>query len=493
MRKFYLLAIDLGASSGRAILGILTENKLELKEIHRFENRMQQINGSYYWDIFRLFNEIKIGFKKCISEYKIQPDSIGIDTWGVDYSLINKEGQIIGLPYAYRDHRTNGIMEEFFKLMPSDEVYRLSGLQFMQFNTLFQLYSSVREKQSQMKIAKSLLFMPDTLNYLFTGIKRNEYTIASTSQLLKPGQDKWEKKLFKVAGIPKKLVNDIIQPGNVLGKITNEISLELNSKQIPVVAVASHDTASAVVSVPAEDNDWVFISSGTWSIMGIECKNPIVNTDSLTMNFTNEGGVDGTTRFLKNIMGMWLIQECKRIWDQERKHEWSEIVEMSKIDNPFKSLIDPDNHSFLNPENMPEAIKEYCRRTNQPVPESKGEIARCIYVSLVLKYKYTFDQLERVSEKKINRIHIIGGGAHNREMNQMTANAIMVPVYAGPTEATSIGNIMCQACGLGLVGSLKEIRKIVKKSFKVVEYQPHNRNIWEEPYDRFLEHVNQSS
>ncbi|NQU87572.1 MAG: rhamnulokinase [Mariniphaga sp.] len=485
MSKYYLLAFDIGASSGRAILGTLSSGKLELQEVHRFENRMQKIHGSYYWNIFCLFDELKTGLKKCISEFGIQPDSVGIDTWGVDYTLLNKEGEIIGLPFAYRDHRTDNSMKEFFKLLPEKETYMLSGIQFLQFNTLFQLFSAYKSKSSQTKTAKNLLFTPDTLSYLFTGIKKNEYTIASTSQMLKPGKPEWEKKLIKAAGIPKKLVCNFIQPGNVLGNITDDICAEVGSKPIPVVAVASHDTASAVVSVPATDNDWVFISSGTWSIMGIESSLPIVNDQTLKMNFTNEGGVEGTTRFLKNIMGMWLIQECKRIWDQEKKHEWSEIVEMSKTVKPFKSLIDPDDQSFLNPGNMPDAVKSYCEKTNQLVPETKGEIARCIYVSLVLKYKFTLNQIEIITGKKIEKIHIIGGGAHNKELNQMTSNAIMVPVFAGPTEATSIGNIMYQAKGLGLMGSLKEIREIVKKSFKVVEYQPNPDAEWENTYKRF--------
>ena len=485
MSKYYLLAFDLGASSGRAILGILSGGRLELKEVHRFENRMLQIHGSFYWNIFSLFNELKTGLKKCISELSVQPDSIGIDTWGVDYSLLNKEGQVIGLPYAYRDHRTDNSMKEFFKLLPAKETYLLSGIQFMQFNTLFQLFASCKSNLSQMKIAKTLLFTPDTLNYLFTGVKKNEYTIASTSQLLKPGKAEWEHKLFKTAGIPKKLVTEIIRPGNIIGKITDEICSELKSKSIPVVAVASHDTASAVASVPASGGNWAYISSGTWSIMGIESEKPIVNEESLRMNFTNEGGVEGTTRFLKNIMGMWLIQECKRIWDHERKHEWQEIVEMSKAVKPFRSLIDPDDASFLNPGDMPEAVKNYCAETGQPIPVSKGEIARCIYDSLVLKYKFTLHQIESVTGKKVEKIHIIGGGAHNSEINQLTANATVVPVYAGPTEATSVGNILYQAKGLGLVGSLEEVREIVEKSFQVVEYQPNPQLEWDKAYDRF--------
>lgn len=491
MDKYYFLAFDLGASSGRAILGILSSGKLELKEVHRFKNQMLKIHGSYFWDIFGLFNELKVGLKKCISEHGIQPDSIGIDTWGVDYSLVSKEGQVLSLPYAYRDHRTDGAMKKFFKKVTAKKTYSLTGIQFMQFNTLFQLFSSVEEKYSQLNIAKSLLFTPDALNYLFTGIKKNEYTIASTSQMLKPGKAEWQNKIIKAAGIPNKILNDIIQPGYVLGKITSDICSEVGSKSIPVVAVASHDTASAVVSVPANSSNWAFISSGTWSIMGVESPAPIVNDKSMKMNFTNEGGVEGTTRFMKNIMGMWLIQECKRIWDQERLYEWDEIVKLSSEAKAFKSLINPDDPSFLNPVSMPEAIKDFCKKTNQPVPEEKGEIARCIYDSLILKYKYTLKQIETVTGRKINKLHIIGGGAHNRMINQLTANATMVPVFAGPTEATSIGNIMYQANGLGVVASLNDIREVVRKSFEVVEYQPEPVLDWDNAFSRFCCYVDE--
>jgi rhamnulokinase len=485
MSKYYLLAFDLGATSGRAILGTLEDGRLSLEEIHRFQNRMVQIHGSFYWNVFGLFEELKTGLRKCITEFGIQPDSIGINTWGVDYSLLNREGQIIGLPYAYRDHRTDSVMEEFFKIKPAKKIYESTGIQFLQINSLYQLYVSAKQKHSVLDIAESLLFMPDTLNYLFTGIKRNEYTIASTSQLLKAGEPEWAYKLFKKARISKKLAGEIIQPGNILGSLTEEVCRETRSKSIPCIAVASHDTASAVVSVPATDGNWAYISSGAWSVMGIENSTPIVNDESLAKNFTNEGGVDGTNHFLKNIMGMWLIQECKRIWDQEWPLEWSELMQMSKASLPFKSLINPDDPMFLNPVNMPEAIRNFCLKSGQPIPETKGEITRCIYDSLILKYKHTLSQIESVTGKKIDKIHIIGGGAYNREINQLTANATVVPVFAGPTDATAIGNIMYQAKGLGLVGSLTEIREIIRNSFEVNEFQPNPKLDWENAYTRF--------
>lgn len=485
MSKKHFLAFDLGASSGRAILGTLENGKLELTEIHRFKNQMTRIHGSYYWNIYSLFDELKTGLKKCISEYKIQPDSIGIDTWGVDYSLVSQSGQLIGLPFAYRDHRTDNAMEDFFKFLPKKETYLLSGIQFMQFNTLFQLFASKQEKHSRLNTAESLLFTPDTLNYLFTGVKKNEYTIASTSQLLKPGKAEWEEELFKSAGISANLVGEIIQPGTIVGNVLPEIQEDTGSKEIPCIAVASHDTASAIASVPAGGGNWAYLSSGTWSLLGIESPVPLVSEKSLEMNFTNEGGVEGTTRFLKNIMGMWLIQECKRIWDEEKQIDWQEIVDLSNEIVPFKYLINPDNSMFLNPGNMPKAIQEYCKNTGQAIPETKGEIARCIYDSLALKYKFTIKQIESLTGNVIEKLHIIGGGANNKMMNQLTADAICIPVYAGPTEATAIGNLMMQAKAVGAVNSLGEIRDVIKNSSEVVKYNSSPKLDWEAAYKRF--------
>jgi rhamnulokinase len=423
--------------------------------------------------------------KKCVNEHGIQPLSFGIDTWGVDYSLVTGNGQLSGLPYAYRDHRTDNMMDEFFRILPEKETYRLSGIQFLQFNTLFQLFSSVLKNDPALKIAEGMLFTPDTLNYLFTGVQKNEYTIASTSQLLKPGKAEWETRLFKAAGIPEKLTRDIVEPGTVLGLALPEIDEQTGCGELTCVAVASHDTASAVVSVPAEGENWAYLSSGTWSLLGIESPEPLVSEKTLEMNFTNEGGAEGTTRFLKNIMGMWLIQECKRVWDEEKEINWQEIVYLSQLAEPFKCFINPDDAGFLNPGNMPRAIQEYCRKTNQPVPESKGEIARCIYDSLVLKYKYTIRQIESVTGNRIEKLHIIGGGANNEMLNQLTANALGIPVVAGPTEATAIGNIMMQARAMGFVGSLKEIREVVRTSFDVKTYSPSPKLDWEKAFATF--------
>ena len=485
MKGHHFLAFDLGASSGRALLGSLIDNKLQITEIHRFTNQMMLIHGHYFWNIFSLFEELKTGLAKCIREYGYQPESIGIDTWGVDYALITRDGYLAGLPFAYRDGRTNNSMEEFFQLLPKKETYMLSGIQFMQFNTLFQLFSAYQSKLEALKITDSLLFTPDTLNFLFTGIRKNEYTIASTSQMLKAGKPEWEFRLFDVAGISHDIVEEIVLPGTILGPLLPEVCDETGSDPIPCIAVASHDTASAVASVPAEEGTWMFISSGTWSLMGIESPVPLVSEETLALNYTNEGGVDGTTRFLKNIMGLWLIQECKRKWDSEVSLSWSNIVEMSQTAEPFVSLVDPDDNSFLNPPDMPEAIRDFCRKTGQTVPGSKAAIARCVYDSLALKYRYTLEQIESVIKKPVERIHIIGGGANNRFLCQLTADATELPVIAGPVEATAIGNMLMQARGLGYIDSLCEMRKIVSDSFDVMQYLPSRISGLDAIYARF--------
>jgi rhamnulokinase len=484
--KHHFLAFDLGASSGRAILGTLNEGKLSLTEIHRFKNQMACIHGSFYWNIFSLFEELKKGLARCVSEFGIRPLSIGIDTWGVDYALVMEDGRLAGLPYAYRDHRTDRVMEAYFKLMSQKDTYFLTGIQFMQFNTLFQLFSSVQQNDRFLQIADKLLFTPDVLNYFFTGIKKNEYTIASTSQLIKPGKPEWEQKLFEVSGIPEKLQADIVLPGTILGNVLPEIDEQTGCGTIPCVAVASHDTASAVVSVPAEGENWAYLSSGTWSLLGIETPAPVVSEKSLQMNFTNEGGAELKTRFLKNIMGMWLIQECKRIWDREKEVGWDEIVSLCNEAEPFKCIINPDAPQFLNPGNMPKSIRDFCMKTGQPEPVTKGEIARCIYDSLALKYKHTLLQIEEVSGKKIDRLHIIGGGASNEMLNQLTADITGKQIISGPAEATAIGNIMMQAKALGITGSINSIREVVRNSFEVKMYNPSSTTGTDKAYERFL-------
>lgn len=487
MNQKYFLAFDLGASSGRAILGILTDGKLELKEIHRFTNQMQLINGHYFWNIFSLFNELKTGLKICVKEHGIQPESIGIDTWGVDFVHLNREGQILSLPFAYRDSRTNTSMDDLFQKVPSEEVYAQTGIQFMQFNSLFQLFSMVKDQSSLLEITDSILFMPDALNYLFSGVKKSEFSIASTSQMIVPGTCEWNYGLLEKAGIPTSILQEIILPGTIIGNITEEVARETGSNPVPVIAVAAHDTGSAIVSVPCCDSNFVYVSSGTWSVMGIESPRPIISEQSRQLNFTNEGGVDGTTRFLKNIMGMWLIQEVQRIWEGEgTKYSWPEMVELARKSEPFKLLINPDDPMFLNPRDMTQAIRDFCYQTAQGTPQNHGETIRCIYDSLALKYRYTLEQVSEFTVEPVEVIHIIGGGANNHFLNQLTADATGLTVVAGPTEATAIGNIMVQAKALGYVGSLNEIRQIIANSSKLTRFIPSDELDWNEAYDRYL-------
>ena len=487
MNKRYFLAFDLGASSGRAILGTLTNGRLELTEIHRFVNQMQLINGHHFWNIFSLFNELKIGLKTCVKELGIQPESIGIDTWGVDFVHLTREGHILSIPYAYRDSRTNTSMEDLFQKIPREEVYAQTGIQFMQFNSLFQLFSMVKDQSSLLEITDTILFMPDALNYLFSGVKKSEFSIASTSQMIVPGTCSWNFDLIEKAGIPTELFQDIILPGTILGNIQQEITRETGSKQIPVIAVAGHDTASAIVSVPCSGDNFVYLSSGTWSIMGIESKHPLISEQTYQLNFTNEGGVEGTTRFLKNIMGMWLIQEVQRIWSEEgTNYTWPAMVELARRSDPFKYLINPDDPLFLNPKDMTQAVRDFCYQTAQGTPHTHDEVIRCIYDSLALKYRYTLEQIQDVTQEKIEVIHIIGGGANNHFLNQLTADATGLRVIAGPTEATAIGNIMIQAKALGCVGSIQEIREIIAGSFDLFHFVPSDELNWDEAYNRYL-------
>lgn len=487
MNRKHFLAFDLGASSGRAILGTLKDDQLELLEIHRFVNQMQLINGHHFWNIFSLFNELKTGLKKCIKDYEIQPESIGIDTWGVDFAHLNREGLILTLPYAYRDSRTNTSMEDLFHVIPQKEVYAQTGIQFLQFNSIFQLFSMVKDQSSLLEITDSILFMPDALNYLFTGIKKSEFTIASTSQMLVPGTAEWNFELIEKAGIPTHILQEIILPGTILGNIQNDVARETGSKLVPVIAVAEHDTGSAIVSVPCEAKNFVYLSSGTWSIMGLECDQPIISEQTHQLNFTNEGGVEGTTRFLKNIMGMWLIQEVQRIWESEgTSYTWPKMVELARESEPFRFLINPDDSMFLNPRDMTQAVRDFCYQTAQGTPQNHGEVIRCIYDSLALKYRYTLEQIRDVSNQPIEVIHIIGGGANNNFLNQLTADATGLKVVAGPTEATAVGNILMQAKALGYVGSLDEIRQIVANSFDCVNFLPSAELDWNEAYNRYL-------
>lgn len=479
------LAFDIGAASGRAILGSIIDNKLNLKEILRFPNEMIFSNGHYFWDINKLFEEIKKGIKICINTEKQIPLSIGIDTWGVDFVLLDNKNNFVELPYVYRDKLFEGKKEEFFKIMPAKELYALTGTQFLPFNSVFQLFALINEKPELINKAEKLLFMPDALNFLLCGTKKSEYTIASTSQLLNPFNKEWEKKVFIKLGISTDLMCDLIFPGQKLGFLKEKMCEELSIKPIPVVAVGSHDTASAIAAIPSSGKNNAYLSSGTWSLMGIELDESLISSDAEKFQFTNEGGVDNKIRFLKNICGLWLLQECKRSWKTVENYSYNELTELAKKGKAFSSFIDPDDACFLKPENMPEEIKKYCKKTRQTVPENHESIVRCIFESLALKYRFVLDQLKEISAFKIEALHIIGGGSQNELLNQYTANAAGLKVIAGPAEATAIGNILIQARAMGYFNTLEEIRKCVANSFDLKIYLPENIEDWNKAYHDF--------
>lgn len=489
MSKIYkFLAFDFGASSGRAMLAKFDGEKIVLEEKHRFSNDPVTVNSGMYWDVLRLFHEIKQGILKCANSGDRDIDCIGIDTWGVDYGLLDKNGELLANPHHYRDTRTDGMYDEAFLRVPKEEIFNSTGIAFNWFNTLYQLLSERIKDSTALKNADTLLFMPDLFNYFLTGEKRCEYTIASTSQMLDCERRIWAKDLLSKMGIPDNIYPQMVYPGEWIGNLKDEIAEELGVGKIPVVAVASHDTGSAVVSVPAESDDYIYISSGTWSLMGVEIKEPMVTKEALRYNFTNEGGAEKTIRFLKNIMGLWLIQESRRQWDREGELlSFDELENQANIAEPFASLIDPDYHEFQTPGNMPERIREYCRKTGQKVPETKGEIVRCIAESLAFKYRSTIEGMEDVTGKKYDVINIVGGGIKDKMICSFTANATKRKVLAGPVEATSIGNVIMQGIAMGAIKNLKEGRKIVRNSFPIDIYEPSDSDKWDAAYKKWKE------
>ncbi|MCF8226969.1 MAG: rhamnulokinase [Bacteroidales bacterium] len=483
----YLLAFDFGAESGRAILGMLKENKrLELKEIHRFPTGQLAIQKHYYWNIFRLYEEVIQALQVCVLNEQKIPQSLGVDTWGVDFGLVGKDGSILRLPYSYRDPMTETSMPAFLERMSRSEIYNATGIALHKFNTLFQLYAMIMANDPILKVADKLLFMPDLINYLLTGETRSEFTFATTSQLFNPSTMDWDKGIFRKLGIPRDLMQKVVKPGESIGVVNPIISRSINVEGIKVMTVTSHDTASAIASVPAEGDDWAYISSGTWSLMGVENKQTIIDQRSMMFNFTNEGGAGGTFRFLKNIMGLWLLQQCRNSWEKsEGPIEYGEIVDLASTADPFTAMIDPDYAGFYNPLDMPAAIDTFCRQTGQSSPGSKGTMARTILEGLALKYRMVLDQLVLVTGRKINVIHIIGGGTQNQLLCQFTANATGKKVIAGPVEATGTGNILMQAIGLRYLRDLDDARQVVKNSFDLEEYYPDDQDLWEDAYNKF--------
>ena len=481
------LAFDLGAESGRAVVAEFDESKLALTELHRFPTGPTEVLGHLYWDVLRLFAEMKAAMLKYVQEYGTDLAGMGVDTWGVDSGLLEGQGNLLGNPYHYRDARTAGMYEEAFKRVPREEIFERTGIQFMEINTLYQLLSMVINKSPLLDVADKLLMMPDLLNYWLTGRKVSEFSIATTSQLYDPREKGWSLPLFQKLGIPTRILPEIVPPGTVLGPLYASLGQEVGLGGVPVIAPACHDTGSAVAAVPALGENYAYISSGTWSLAGVEVKEPIITQGSLQYNFTNEGGVCDTIRFLKNIMGLWLVQECRRTWAAEGDaYSYDELTAMANQAKPFLAVVDPDDESFMRPGDMPARIQGYCKRTGQRVPESRGAIVRCALESLAFKYRWTIESLQTVTGRQIESVNIVGGGGQNRLLNQMAADATNRPVVAGPFEATAVGNVLMQALALGDIGSLEEGRELVRRSFDVSNYEPQDADKWEAEYARYM-------
>lgn len=480
-----VLAFDFGASSGRAIIGCFDGDKITLEEVHRFSNDPVSVGGTVYWDVLRLFYEIKQGIIKA----KIAGgfDSIGIDTWGVDFGLIDSEGKLMENPVHYRDARTAGLVDEAFKTMPKEKLYGITGIQFMELNTLFQLISLKKYRPWMLERADKMLFMPDLFGYMLTGKMCAEYSIASTSQLIDLDKRTWSKEILDAFGIKESVFAPLVQPGTVLGELSKEICEECGVDPVPVISVCGHDTQSAITSVPCEDGDFAFLSSGTWSLFGTELDKPIVNETSMNINITNEGGFDGSTGFLKNIIGLWLIQESRRQWKREGKeYSYADLEKLALAAEPFKCFIDPDAPEFVPHGNIPERVREFCRKTGQYVPETVGEIMRCIYESLAMKYRLTFEKLRECTERDYPVIHVIGGGTKDGLLCQMTANSCDRTVKAGPIEATVMGNVAVQLMSDGSVKNIGQARKIVAKSSELKTFEPKDTDKWAGAYEDFL-------
>ncbi|MBQ2759045.1 MAG: rhamnulokinase [Clostridia bacterium] len=483
-----VLAFDFGASSGRAILGIFDGKKITLNEVHRFSNDPVSVGGTFYWDVLRLFHEIKQGILKAKQAGGF--DSIGIDTWGVDFGLIDKKGYLLENPVHYRDKRNQGMIEEAEKYISKDELYNITGIQFMDFNTVFQLLSLKINRPELLEKADKLLFMPDLLNYFLTGTKVSEYSIATTSQLIDINTRSWSKTVTEKLSLPENLLADIVKPGTVIGKLSPEICKELSVEPVDVIAVAGHDTQSAITAVPSEKPDFAFISCGTWSLFGTEPEKPIVNEKSRKFNVTNEGGYNYATAFLKNICGLWLIQESRRQWIREGKeYSYAELEEMALASKEFACFIDPDAPEFVAMGDIPSRIKEFCRKTGQYVPETVGEIVRCIYESLALKYRNVFEGIEDCTNKKYEQINIMGGGTKDKLLCKMTADSCLVPVYAGPIEATVLGNIAIQLMSSGAISDINEARKIIANGENLKEYLPENTEKWNKAYEIYKNYI----
>lgn len=479
------IAVDMGAESGRAILGKFDGKCLEISELHRFANTPVRLPDGLHWNTLSLWSEIKRSLAIAVQQ-GIEPSGFGLDTWGVDFGLLDRHGSLLSNPTHYRDSRTDGMVEEAFKIVPRAEIFNQTGIQFLQLNTLYQLLAMVRADSPVLSIAQTFLTMPDLFNYWLTGEKVCEYSIATTTQCFDTRRNVWANPLMERLGIPTHIFPQVVQPGTVLGPLAADIADEIGIQGLQVIAPACHDTGSAVAAVPASESGFAWISSGTWSIMGVETNAPVINENTLKFNMTNEGGINGTIRLSRNIMGLWLVQECRRTWEAEdgQPVSYDEITRLAAEAAPLRSIMDVDDSDFLKPGKMPSRIQAYCKRTNQPVPETRGAINRCALESIALKYRWVLERLETLVGHPIDKIHIVGGGTKNKLLSQLTADATNRPVITGPIEATAIGNILSQMIGLNVLPSLADAREVVRRSYEVLTFEPKNTAGWDEAYNR---------
>ena len=484
------LALDLGAESGRAILGRFDGDKLRLSEIHRFPNLPVVLPDGLHWDVLRLWHGVKEGLAKALQEEVTGLASVGLDTWGVDFGLLDRDGTLIANPSHYRDSRTDGMLDEAFRRVPRSEIFEQTGIQFLQLNTLYQLISMVVQSSPSLEIAHTFLTIPDLLNYWLTGEIASEFSNATTTQCYNPRAGDWATGLLERLGIPQHIFPEIVQPGTELGRLLPNVSGEMSlssDRGLAVIAPACHDTGSAVAAVPASDSGFAWISSGTWSVVGAEVSEPVINAQSLAHNFTNEGGVCGTFRFSRNVMGLWLVQECRRTWaNQGQEHEYAELAGMAAKAEPLQAVIDPDYVEFFKPGDMPARIQDYCRATGQPVPGDKGAIVSCALEGIALKYRWVLERLEEMLGHRLEPLHIVGGGTQNQLLSQFTADATGRTVITGPVESTATGNLLMQMLALGHINSLAEGRAIVRASFDLSVYEPGPPDRWDEAYERLL-------
>lgn len=490
MAESCFLGVDLGAESGRVMAGLFDGRCVRLEQVHRFANGAIAIGDSLRWDVLRLWSEIQDGLAQAAAKFGRRIASVGVDTWGVDYVLLSRNGELLGQPYHYRDSRTEGVLAAAFARVPKREVFAQSGLQFLEFNTLFQLLAFQRTSADLLALADRLLMMPDFFHWCLCGSRVVEFTNATTTQCFHPTRRQWSFDMLRRFGLPLGMFPEIVEPGTHLGKLRSDVSRQTGLERIEVVAPATHDTGSAVAAVPAAETrpaSWAYISSGTWSLMGVELKEAVLSDRALELNVTNEGGVDGTYRLLKNIMGLWLVQELRRAFQRHGKtYDYSELTRLAADARPLRSLMNPDDRAFLKPHDMSAAIRDWCNRYGQPVPESEGDLVRCALDSLALKYRMVLGWLEELTRTRVEVIHLVGGGCQNHFLNQLTANACGRPVVAGPIEATVLGNVLTQARAAGELGSLAEIRDVVRASSELSRFEPEEAPRWDEAYGRFV-------